>query len=307
MRLDNNLPHQINAVNAVCGVFAGVAFKPGTEKSKCARIDFSDSAIKRNIAAVQNGDYYADEYRLPDFYKRNYTDSDYLNIDVKMETGTGKTYVYTRTMFELHKHYGINKFIVLVPTVPIKEGAKSFLTSSYMKTDLQAIYGGTQLHLHVLDAQKNTKNKKMIPSAIVDFANAADMGGKRIDVLLLNSGMLTSKATMGANYDQTLLGVYTNPYETLREIAPFVIIDEPHKFARTQKTFKCLIDNIKPQCVIRYGATFSQISKDMYDYENIVYNLGSCDAFNENLVKGVEVEYIAEESKLKEQAKVKVL
>ena len=307
MRLDNNLPHQLNAVNAVCGVFAGVTFTPGTEKSKCARIDFSDSAIKRNIAAVQNGDYYADEYRLPDFYKRNYTDSDYLNIDVKMETGTGKTYVYTRTMFELHKHYGVNKFIVLVPTVPIKEGAKSFLTSSYMKTDLQAIYGGTQLHLHVLDAQKNTKNKKMIPSAIVDFANAADMGGKRIDVLLLNSGMLTSKATMGANYDQTLLGVYTNPYETLREIAPFVIIDEPHKFARTQKTFKCLIDNIKPQCVIRYGATFSQISKDIYDYENVVYNLGSCDAFNENLVKGVEVEYIAEESKLKEQAKVKVL
>ena len=93
----------------------------------------------------------------------------------------------------------------------------------------------------------------------------------------------------------------------MREIAPFVIIDEPHKFARTQKTFKCLIDNIKPQCVIRYGATFSQISKDIYDYENVVYNLGSCDAFNENLVKGVEVEYIAEESKLKEQAKVKVL
>ena len=119
MRLDNNLPHQLNAVNTVCGVFAGVTFTPGTEKSKCARIDFSDSAIKRNIAAVQNGDYYADEYRLPDFYKRNYTDSDYLNIDVKMETGTGKTYVYTRTMFELHKHYGVNKFIVLVPTVPI--------------------------------------------------------------------------------------------------------------------------------------------------------------------------------------------
>lgn len=307
MRLENNLPHQLNAVNAVCGVFAGVSFTPSIDKSKCARIDFLDSVFKRNIAAVQNGDYYADEYRLPDYYKRNYTDSDYLNIDVKMETGTGKTYVYTRTMFELHKHYGVNKFIVLVPTVPIKEGAKSFLTSSYMKTDLQALYGGTQLYLHVLDAQKNAKGRKMIPSAIVDFANATDVGGNRIDVLLVNSGMLTSKATMGASYDQTLLGVYTKPYETLREIAPFVIIDEPHKFARTQKTFKCLIDNIKPQCVIRYGATFPQISKDVYDYENVVYNLGSCDAFNDNLVKGVEVEYIAEEAKLKEQVKIKVL
>lgn len=70
--------------------------------------------------------------------------------------------------------------------------------------------------------------------------------------------MLTSGATMGANYDQTLLGNYTQPYETLREIAPFVIIDEPHKFARSQKTFTCLIDNIKPQCIIRYGATFPE-------------------------------------------------
>lgn len=307
MRLENNLPHQLDAVNAVCGVLAGVEFIPSTDKNKCLRIDFSDPTIKRNVTAVQNGDFYSDDYRLPDYYKRNYTDSDYLNIDVKMETGTGKTYVYTRTMFELHKHYGINKFIVLVPTVPIKEGAKSFLTSSYMRTDLQALYGGTQLCLHVLDSQKNTKGRKMIPSAIVDFANATDIGGNRIDVLLINSGMLTSKATMGASYDQTLLGVYTKPYETLREIAPFVIIDEPHKFTRTQRTFKCLIDNIKPQCVIRYGATFPEISKGVFDYENVVYNLGSCDAFNDNLIKGVEVEYIAEEAKLKEQVKIKVL
>lgn len=308
MKLENNLPHQLNAVNAVCGALAGVAFLPSTDKCKCARIDFSDQTIKRNISAVQNGDYYVDDYKLPDYYKKNNTDSNYLNIDVKMETGTGKTYVYTRTMFELHKHFGINKFIVLVPTVPIKEGAKAFLTSSYMRADLQSLYGGTQLHLHVLDAQKsNKKGRKMIPGAIEEFANATDISGNRIDVLLLNSGMLTSGATMGTSYDQTLLGVYSKPYEVLKEIAPFVIIDEPHKFARNQRTYKCLIENIAPQCVIRFGATFPQISKDTVDYENVVYNLGSCDAFNGNLIKGVEVEYIADEDKLKDQIKIKVL
>ncbi len=307
MRLESNLPHQLNAVNAVCGVFAGVEFSERNDKNKCARIEFPSNEIKRNIAAVQNGDYFADGYELPDYYKRNYTDSNYLNIDVKMETGTGKTYVYTRTMFELHKHYGINKFIVLVPTVAIKEGAKAFLTSSYMRTDLQALYGGTQLYLHVLDAQKNKKGKKMFPSAIADFANATDVGGNRIDVLLLNSAMLTSRKTMDTDYDQTLLGVYTKPYDMLREIAPFVIIDEPHKFSRTQETFRRLTEKLEPQCVIRYGATFPEVSKGAVDYENVVYNLGSCDAFNGNLIKGVEVEYIAEETKLKEQAKLKIL
>ena len=307
MRLENNLPHQLNAVNAVCGVFAGVEFTPSTDKNKCKRVNIFDPAIKRNIQAVQNGDYYADDYKLPDYYRKNYTDSDYLNIDVKMETGTGKTYVYTRTMFELHKHYGINKFILLVPTVPIKEGVKAFLKSSYMKTDLQALYNGTEMYLHVLDPQKKVKGRKMFPSSIVEFANGTDIGGNRIDVLLMNSGMLTSGATMGASYDQTLLGNYTQPYETLREIAPFVIIDEPHKFARNKTTFKCLMEKIRPQCVIRYGATFPEMSKGVFDYENVAYNLGSCDAFNGNLIKGVEVEYIADEAKLKDQVKVKVL
>ena len=307
MRLENDLPHQLNAVNAVCGVFAGVEFFPSPDRNKCAKINLQDPIIKRNISDVQSGKYYVDNYSLPDYYKQNHRESGYLNIDVKMETGTGKTYVYTRTMFELHKNYGVNKFMVLVPTVSIKEGAKAFLTSGYMRSDLQSLYGGTELFLHCLDAQKAVKGRKAFPLAISEFANGADVGGNRIDVLLINSGMLTSKATMGAHYDQTLLGTFTQPYETLREISPFVIVDEPHKFNRTQKTFKCLAENINPQCVIRYGATFPQSVKGVYDYENVVYNLGSCDAFNDNLVKGVEVEYIAEEAKLKDSVKIKVL
>lgn len=308
MKLESNLVHQINAVNAVNAVFKEVEFIPTNDMNKCARLNLDDPTIKRNIDEVQKGTYYIDDYKLPDFYRTNNTNSDYLNIDIKMETGTGKTYVYTRTIFELHKNYGINKFIVLVPSVAIKEGAKQFLTSSYMKSDLQALYDGTILRLHVLDSQKAPKGKKMFPAAIVDFANGTDIGGNRIDVLLINSAMLTSKATMGRDdYDQTLLGSYTQPYETLREISPFVIIDEPHRFNRSQTTFKCLIDNIQPQCIIRYGATFPEIRKGVVDYENVVYNLGSCDAFNNNLIKGVEVEYIANEDKIKDQIKIKVL
>ena len=225
-----------------------------------------------------------------------------------METGTGKTYVYTRTMFELHQKYGVNKFIVLVPTVPIKEGAKSFLKSAYMKSDLQSLYGGTELRLHVLDAQKqNTRGRKPFPAAIQAFAENTDLNGNKIDVLLTNSGMLNSAKTMDAEYDQTLLGTFTNPYKVLQNINPFVIIDEPHKFNRTKGTFKTLVEKIKPQVIIRYGATFPEMGKDRIDYENVVYSLNSCRAFNDNLVKGVQVEYIADEDKIKDRVKIKVL
>ncbi len=307
MKLENNLLHQINAINAVNGVFIGVNFIPSVDINKCNKLDLQDERIQANIKEVQEGKYFTEDYSLPDYYRKNAKDSNYLNIDIKMETGTGKTYVYTRTMLELHKNFGINKFIVLVPSLAIKEGVKSFLLSNYMKSDLQSLYNGTALRLHVLDAQKTAKGRKIFPSAIVDFANGTDIGGKNIDVLLVNSNMLTSKATMATEYDQTLLGKYTQPYETLREICPFVIIDEPHKFKRTDTTFKCLLEKIQPQCIIRYGATFPEISKGVVDYENVVYNLGTCDSFNNNLIKGVEVEYIAEEDKLKEQIKLKVL
>ena len=308
MRLESDLIHQINAVNAVAGVFHDLNFERSTDKNKCSRIVSSASEIEKNVKAVQSGKFYTGDYALPECYKKNAQKSKYLNLDVKMETGTGKTYVYTRTMLELHSRYGINKFIVLVPGVAIKEGAKQFLTSDYVKSDLLALYK-TELKLHVLDAQKSVRGRKMFPSAIADFANGNDLGGNKIDVLLLNSGMLTSRKTMDTDYDQTLLGTYTRPYDTLLQIAPFVIIDEPHRFRRDQKTFKCLVEKLKPQCVIRYGATFPETSgkSDARDYENVVYNLGSCDSFNGNLIKGVEVEYIAEEDKMKDGLKLKVM
>ena len=313
MRLEQNLPHQTNAINAVLHVFDGIEPKFYTERTKCPSLTEDIATIKANIAQIQKGekpDCFADGYTVPENLRQNYTDSTskYLNIDIKMETGTGKTYVYTKTMFELHRAYGINKFIVLVPTVPIKEGAKAFLKSAYMKSDLQSLYDGTELRLHVLDAQKQkTKGRKSFPAAIQTFAENTDLNGNKIDVLLTNSGMLNSAATMDAEYDQTLLGNFTNPYKVLQSINPFVIIDEPHKFNRTKGTFKTLVEKIQPQCIIRYGATFPEMGKDKIDYENVVYSLGACASFNNNLVKGVQVEYIAEEDKIKDQIKIKVL
>ena len=303
MRLEQNLPHQSAAINAVLRVFDGIEAETFSDRTKCPLLTHDIQTIKKNIVQIQKDS-------VPESLRENYADSSdkYLNIDIKMETGTGKTYVYTKTMFELHKAFGINKFIVLVPTVPIKEGAKAFLKSAYMKSDLQSLYDGTELRLHVLDSQKQkTKGRKSFPQAIQAFAENTDLNGNKIDVLLTNSGMMNSAKTMDAEYDQTLLGNFTNPYKVLQSINPFVIIDEPHKFNRTKGTFKTLLEKVKPQCIIRYGATFPEMAKDKIDYENVVYSLGSCKAFNDNLVKGVQVEYIADEDKIKDQVKIKVL
>jgi type III restriction enzyme len=90
-----------------------------------------------------------------------------------METGTGKTYTYTKTIFELNKQYGIFKFIVVVPTLSIKAGTIDFLKSDSSREHFKEQYGKT-LHLHVVESLKNVKSKKSyIPPAVTSFVNSA--------------------------------------------------------------------------------------------------------------------------------------
>ena len=88
----------------------------------------------------------------------------------------------------------------------------------------------------------------------------------------------------------------TNPSEAIKSTKPILIIDEPHKFAKENVTFNKIKEILKPQCIIRFGATFPEKRNHEKDYQNLVYNLGSIDAFNNNLVKGVIAEYVPTDS-----------
>ena len=201
-----------------------------------------------------------------------------------METGTGKTYTYTKAMFELNKHYGIFKFIILVPTLSIKAGTKTFLKSDSAREHFKEQYGKT-ITLHIVESQKSRKNKKnYMPQSISDFVRADKNDKDSIHVLLINAGMLNSD-TMRKNFDKTLFDKYTKPIDALAATNSFVIIDEPHRFAQENKTWQN-IQLLKPQYIIRFGATFKE-------YENLIYTLTAVDAFNQNLVKGV-IAYIEE-------------
>lgn len=219
-------------------------------------------------------------------------------IDIMMETGTGKTYTYTKTIFELNKNFGIFKFIVVVPTLSIKAGTIDFLKSDSSREHFKEQYGKT-LHLHIVESQKNNKSKKsFIPPAVNSFVNAGNFEKNSIQVMIINAGMINSE-TMQKSFDKGLFDKYTVPFDAVGATKPFMIIDEPHKFGTSTKTWEN-IRKMKPQFILRYGATFPDKEvkhknpltnkiETTYtkDYQNLIYTLTAVDAFNNNLVKGI--------------------
>ena len=290
------LDHQQRALTALKHVFHSVEMDLGSILEANPIFDVSDRQINHNIYQLQDGSVEGID-PIPHSWRQNSTDNAHiLGIDVKMETGTGKTLVYTQFMYELNKLYGFTKFIILVPSTPIREGVQSFITSDYAHQYFDDIYGGRiNLRLDVLESQKRSKGRKMFPSAVTNFVQASRLTEGRISALLMTDKMLQSKATMGTTYDQTVLGMSSNPYEALRETHPIVIIDEPHRFRRENKDYQTIVEELQPQAIFRFGATFPE--KDpkakvtTADYNNLIFNLGAVEAFNDQLVKGVAIQY----------------
>ena len=280
---EKNLNHQSHAVDSTISVFQDISLVQPTEAEKNyinPVFDFQlDWTYPENIRKVRerNGG-------ITESIKRNSN-----IIDIMMETGTGKTYTYTKAIFELNKQYGIFKFIVVVPTLSIKAGTIDFLKSDSSREHFKEQYGKT-LHLHVVESLKNSKSKKSyIPPAVTSFVNSGNFEKNSIQVMIINAGMITASKkdnvtgdkiyTLGASYDKGLFDKYTIPFDAIAAVKPFMIIDEPHKFGQGNKTWEN-IQKMKPQFILRYGATFQ-------GYENLIYTLTAVDSFNRNLVKGV--------------------
>lgn len=310
IKYQSGLEHQQKAIDAIVKVFDNVQINKPTQLYENPQIDFTDTKIKENIKSVQIDS----QYNVDADNRKQIVSPNFLNLDVKMETGTGKTYVYTHTIYELHKRYGFNKFIVAVPTLPIKEGAKSFLGDADVKRHFSNACGyNAEIDLCVLVAKQAKKGKRMFPSEVREFVSGSHQTTNKIYVLLVNMALLSDQKNgmlSREDYDQTIQGFY-KPYEALKGTHPIVIIDEPHRFSRDQKAYTVLREKIVPQCIIRFGATFPEITegkgKNKFvrkDYENLLYNLNACQAFNQNLVKGVAKEHFESPSKKNEKIKI---
>lgn len=304
--LKNDLPHQANGYNAIADVFREELFTKNTLNYQNPLLVFDRQALAANISNVQKRN------SIPSDSTAQNAIGSYLNLDVKMETGTGKTYVYTAAMFELHKRYGINKFVVVVPSLAIKAGAKQFMEDSYTQRHFRDGCGyGAELDLLTLEASKKKKGKNYFPAPVREFVNGSSQITDKIYVLLTNMSLLggTSKL-LTDRYDYGVEGFY-KPVDGLRATRPFVIIDEPHRFNRSQSSFQFIENQLAPQAIIRFGATFPEIIVGRgktkvvkKDYVNLLYNLTAFAAFNQNLIKGIAKEHFVPASKKQDKVKV---
>lgn len=307
--LQSSLPHQQKAVDAVADVFKDTWVKSPVHYYSNPEITIFKDGIGDNIRNIQGLNKIPQEYR-------GYThEPTCLNLDIKMETGTGKTYVYVQTMFELHKRYGINKFIVAVPTLPIKAGARQFMEDEYVKRHFRDVCGyDAEIDLLTLEPpKKKKKGRQYFPTAVSEFVKGSCQDTKKIFVLLVNMQLLKDAKNYilsRDDYGNVVEGFY-RPYNALKATRPFVIIDEPHKFSREQKAFGIIQKEIAPQCIIRFGATFPEVSigkgknkKTIKDYQNLLYDLNACQSFNQGLIKGVAKEHFEPTSQKNEKIKL---
>ena len=163
LKLESSLQHQLAPINGVATVVE-VSIK------ETARASHQNPVLSRKMDATALKQVRS-EYGILDkatqkrINERNLPDKikelpEHSLLDIKMETGTGKTYVYTRTMFELHKRCGFNKFIIAVPTLPIKAGTAAFLDDAEVMRHFSDVCGyNAQIELCMLEPQKQKKKK----------------------------------------------------------------------------------------------------------------------------------------------------
>ena len=319
LKLENNLTHQTVPVEGVATVVEdSIQEAPkASHQNPVLRHELSGMALRaaRQRAGILEK---ATKQRVTRYMLTEKINSlpHHCLLDIKMETGTGKTYVYTRTMFELHKRCGFNKFIIAVPTLPIKAGTAAFLKEVEVKRHFSRVCGySAEIELCLLEPQKQKKKgRQNMPSSVGQFFYGTHHTKDKIYVLLLNTQLLTNgKLLTREDYDQ-MLGAFHRPIDAIADTKPVLIIDEPHRVERGGKSYADLINGFRPQLVLRYGATFPELTvgkgKNKHavkDYQELVYDLNAADSFNHGLIKGVAKEHLELPGGKKAEKKVKVL
>ncbi|MCL2178280.1 MAG: DEAD/DEAH box helicase family protein [Proteobacteria bacterium] len=230
-----------------------------------AAIELSDEQLLKNIREIQT----ANHLNLsPTLLKALGA----VSLDVEMETGTGKTYVYTKTMFELHKRYGWSKYIVVVPSVAIREGVKkSFEMTQEHFMELYGIkarfFVYNSSNLHQLDEFSSGFGINVIIINIQAFATSLKEDGRSKESRIIYS----KRDEFGSR----------RPIDVIKANRPIVILDEPQKMGGTA-TQTALKNNFNPLFSLNYSATHKTS-------HNLVYVLDALDAFQKKLVKKIEV------------------
>ncbi|MGN1322235.1 MAG: DEAD/DEAH box helicase family protein, partial [Methanosphaera sp.] len=274
LKFNPNLDYQNEAVDAVVNLFEGQnsmqsyftvtgqvgLYDAGTGVGN--RLDISNDTILENLRKVQI------------FHRLPVSDSlSSLDFNIEMETGTGKTYVYLKTIFELNKRYGFTKFIIVVPSIAIKEGV--YKTLEITREHFKGLYDNVIYDYFVYDSSKLDQ--------VRNFSVSSNIQIMIINIDAFNKSFTDPSKETKANIihrENDRLSGY-KPIDIIADTNPVVVIDEPQSVVGTSKS-KIAIASLNPLFTLRYSATHKEI-------QNLIYKLDAVDAYEKNLVKQIEV------------------
>ncbi|MCY4561177.1 MAG: DEAD/DEAH box helicase family protein [Flavobacteriaceae bacterium] len=283
IQFNKSLQFQLNAINAIVDIFEG------QETYDTNLTVHTAENLEKKYLLESNNDVYSNDLKLgkkqllkniQDIQSNNGLHSskangfDFNNLDftIEMETGTGKTYVYLRTIMEMYRKYGFSKHIIVVPSIPIKAGV--FKSLQITEEHFRGIYGNIPYNFFVYDSGNHTD--------IMDFAH-----NKRLEIMVINIQAFRKsfenpsepkKANIIHRYNDQL---GDSPLDLIKKTNPFVFVDEPQTAMSTPSSQKA-VKNLNPLAIFRYSATHREKI-------NLMYKLDIGDACKQKLVKQIEV------------------
>lgn len=300
IKFEKGLDYQRDAINSIVNIFAGqeicksnftvyspeyIAKQTTMEMNDIGfanKLQLTESQIIENVQKIQlhNG-------LKPSL--SNEIDKGLYDFSVEMETGTGKTYVYLRSIMDMNRKYGFTKFIIVVPSIPIKEGV--FKTLQITKKHFQENYDAIDYSFFIYDSSQLNDIREF---AIND----------KLQIMVINIQAFNKDLEAGTKKASRILLDYNDklgytPISLIQNTRPVVIVDEPQSTISTDLAMRS-VKNLKPLVLLRYSATHKE-------KVNLMYKLDAVDAYNKQLVKQIAVASVKVENSAVSTAYIRLL
>lgn len=298
LKFISNLNYQQNAINSIVDIFQNLNKMENKNLNQISRQLnlYSINNSISNINPIIDSEWWKNTgiKNIKSIQEKNnldqlqYFSNNTKTFDIEMETGTGKTYIYLRTILELHTKYGFSKFIILVPGNAVKEGV--IKTLSITKDHFSALYNNVPYNWSNYDS----KNLNILN----DFVE-----NNNLEILIMNIQQINKYNEENSKqsnniYKETDQLNGKKPIEMIQNINPIIFIDEPQTTASGLKSLKS-IEKLNPLFLVRYSATFKKRSDEI-----LMYRLNAIDAYKQNLVKHISVYEIKANTNFSKQIKI---